>query len=110
MGYKVISRRKPAEAIIAQLSRRKCPKCGSNVIIPTKKLDNKRNRIYKCLKCFALIGAPTTYAVCNKKGIIARDVFLNDCFICEIPREEKFDITKQKCPYFVEKVRHEEIK
>lgn len=87
------------------LSKKKCPSCGSNALIITKKLTKCRDRVYKCLnfKCNNLVGAPTTWAYCDLRGQIAKDIFINDCLICEHYK------AGQKCSHFVEKLKKEEI-
>ncbi len=96
-----------------EVGKKGCPAegCGSLDVQFTGKLYNY-NRIYSCLKCKQHFGSPTTYARCDneviqrtKAGIIARDLIVNDCLVCPIPKKEGFDIKRmiqegKMCPYF----------
>lgn len=95
------------------VGRKGCPGsgCGNLDVQFTGKLYNY-NRMYHCLKCDQYFGSPTTYARCDneyiqrtKAGIIARDLIVNDCLVCPIPKKEGFDIKQmiqqgKMCPYF----------
>lgn len=85
--------------------------CGSMNLHPTGTTKNKE-RAYKCLDCGAINASGTTWAKCNneyvistKGGLIGRDLIINDCFICPIPKKEGFDIRQlvkegKCCPYW----------
>ncbi len=88
-------------------------RCNSMNIRFTGKLYN-HSRVYTCHDCKSMFVSPTTYARCDneyivrtKEGVIARDLIVNDCFICPIPKKEGFDVRKlvaegKHCPYFKE--------
>lgn len=96
-----------------EVGKKGCPApgCGNQSVQFTGKLYNY-NRIYRCQKCKQYFGSPTTYARCDnefvqrtKAGIIARDLIVNDCLVCPIPKKEGFDIQRKiregkACPYF----------
>ena len=82
----------------------KCPECKGTAVYDHKKIiDPLYHHFYKCLRCKAQIASPTSYAMCEKFGIIVRDMAMNDCYMCPIPQKLKFDPRKQKCPYYREK-------
>lgn len=81
-----------------------CPRCKSLKLIPTRKTVNG-DRVYTCFECKAIFASPTTYAECEKLGIIGKDLITHDCLICPIPKQEGFDVKKlikegKACPYF----------
>ena len=96
-----------------------CPQCKGTRVEPTGKLFQK-NRTYICIQCKSNISSPTTWAECSNEevvrmvgGIIGRDLIINDCKICHIPKKEGFDIYSlikqgKSCPYFRGVVKFEE--
>lgn len=88
-----------------------CPRCKSLNLFPHTTLY-KKNRAYRCLDCKSDLVSPTTWASCTNEwvirktgGRIGKDLVVNDCLICPIPKKEAFNILKlvkegKACPYF----------
>lgn len=76
----------------------KCPACGMYAVIQRGQTDQYNNRVYKCLKCGKLSASPTEWSHCAKKGVIAKDIWNNDCFSCKEFKQG------QVCPHWQGKV------
>lgn len=79
----------------------KCPGCGMYAVIQKGQTDAYHNRVYKCLKCNRLSASPTEWSHCSKKGVIAKDIWNNDC---KCFPECKQYINNKVCPNWQGKV------
>jgi ribosomal protein L37AE/L43A len=67
------------------------------------------NHVYRCRKCGANIASPTEYGTCSRYGMIAKDLSANDCMMCPVPRQERFDPNILECRYFGGPMSHPEV-
>ena len=87
----------------------KCKKCGKPSVLTNKTYGPLHDHVYQCMGCKAFTGSPTMYAWCKKYGLIARDLNLNDCLICPVPKKEGFSVKTAQCPYFDRKINMSEF-
>jgi len=79
-----------------------CPQCNGTLV--SANTYSKRfgiDRVYKCAKCKAVVGSPTSWAECEINGLIWKDTRDNACFHC--PLFNFFGRQKKSCPFFIGK-------